>query len=1527
MKRSAKTGLLEIGGMFGDYCVVRLLGKGSMGEVYLLRDKDGNQYAAKIMCPPDDSGNDGWITRFTREARFAMTVQHKNLVAVHKVGKDEATGFCYIIMDYVPGGTLSERLEKNGRFSIREAVDITVQIASVLEVAHSVGVVHRDIKPDNILFDSDGSVKLSDLGVAKFRDTGTVMVTTAEMIIGTPAYMAPEQMLNSHNVDARADIYSLGLVLYEMLSGTRPHANSTVVELLTKAIKNEELPDIRTLRPEISIALSQVIAMMVATKPEERVATAMDVVKMLYEANSDRLILRKSSCPAGKSSAVRHRWWVWGGIVAGMAACAVVAWLVLPQMHKGTSQPAHVENAGNGQQSEDCRDVSGDSQVVPTDNGNAVQTGNISDERLGKLPVEAMPKEGLMTAYDYNDGAAVNFGYGRAVVRRSDVSYQDGVAVFNGKYQFQGGEDIVLPDFNYDHFAVAFSFKPETANEMFRIGEDASGMLMIDLNSWNGDHLSVRFSDPRVERVDSPVTLKEWNWIVCSVDVSRRLAMVSVNGQPPAERLLPADFYWRLPSDKIVGDSFRRLHFGNANRGIRYTGAIDDLYIYDRALTQKEIVNVSRRIQCNDRASPSVSSGAGLEFSKPKLVSGKWVLTRMPEISQYWNATISMGDITLGVRIDAKGVVVPSIGQLDYENIDLSLPVVDAAGVQAHIYAIGSEHGGVYCAGRSSVRTIKLPTTLRELRAYAISGCLHLKEISLPESLERIGDHAFYSCIMLESISIPENVREIGSGSFGACGCLAKVDIRCKNVTIAGDAFSGKTPVGEKMSKTSWTTGPTVIAVKGAAEFEYAKYGRMNQSLLSVGYGDIRFGMSCGDIGGWGGTRMRRYESLGEIDLSFHKVGPGLLAGLRLKWRKKVDSEGYIGDAEKALDTLISILNDKLGGTINSPKLLPISDWPTFGDRGVYYANYDRIQPIGTSMTELNGYMVKISMYGGSKDKNVAVIIEIVDSYMFKAWGVSVPEGIDVRKDAQKPTSPSNKTSWRIDSGREDRPVRTNNATISASQTDISGGQQGLNVAAMDISEFLVEGGILKGFAKPATNEVVVIPAGAGIKSVCIDGLTSNMKMKVLVLPEGVEQIDRASGGYRPGTSLEAVKIPASLTTIRPTGFDANWRHLNSIEVAQGSPYRMQDFCLIDTRDSSVVFALPGKERIVVPSGTKRIADWAFDDNDVREVVISEGVEKIGRGAFKGCRSMKKLIIPASVGKIGNEFLSGCGRLDDVVVAEANPYYCSRDGFFMDKLTRTLVRAFGSPRKVDVPADIRVIGAGAFSFMDSIVSLTVPDAVERIEEDAFAYCENLLELRLPDRLEYCDSHLISGCSSLKSVKFPVGLSHLAGNCAIGRCSSLREIVLPEGLLTIGAGGLGAIWKCDNLERIYIPASVATITSGGSFMDNPSLTCFEVSPDNPKFCAYEGVLFDKDMTRLIRCPDAKKGVFCVPASVKSIDYCAFSGCNNLSEIQLPEGIGVVNKWAFRGCSAKTNFVSSASQKTFEKVNARRAEVQE
>ena len=277
--------MLEPGDMFGDYTVEKLLGQGGMGAVYLMRTSDGMLYAVKVMDAEAGEKNQDFLKRFLYEADFAIRIRHPNLIAVHRVGKDEKTGLCFLVMDYLPGGSLADRLEKCKRLSVEESVSIVVQIAAALEVAHRNGVIHRDIKPGNIMFDIDGTPKLADLGVAKFSNGAhkTTMTTTG-MIIGTPAYMAPEQMLNSHKVDSRADIYSLGVVFYEMLAGKRPNEDSTAVELLAKAIKGDTLPDVRTMRPEVSAALAYVLSLMCAPKPENRPSTPDAVVELCQRA-------------------------------------------------------------------------------------------------------------------------------------------------------------------------------------------------------------------------------------------------------------------------------------------------------------------------------------------------------------------------------------------------------------------------------------------------------------------------------------------------------------------------------------------------------------------------------------------------------------------------------------------------------------------------------------------------------------------------------------------------------------------------------------------------------------------------------------------------------------------------------------------------------------------------------------------------------------------------------------------------------------------------------------------------------------------------------------------------------------------------------------------------------------------------------------------------------------------------------------------------------------------------------------------
>ena len=321
--------LLKPGETFGDYRVVKLLGRGGMGAVYLVTlPSSGAFYALKVMAPPDDDDRHEWRKRFAYEAEFAMRIRHKNLISVYDVGEDPETGLCYIIMDYVPGGTLSARLARAGKLSVREAVGIAVQIANVLDVAHKAGVVHRDVKPDNIMFDEDGTPKLADLGIAKFthEKDATTTVTKSGVIIGTPAYMSPEQLMDSHNVDARADIYSLGIVLYEMLTGSRPYADTSMVELLAKAIQGDELPNVLTVRPDVPDAVAYALAKMVALKVEARPQTAADAAKLLTDAITGRLAVRRRATQTALRRAAP-----WLLVLLGMVCAFAIARATAPR--------------------------------------------------------------------------------------------------------------------------------------------------------------------------------------------------------------------------------------------------------------------------------------------------------------------------------------------------------------------------------------------------------------------------------------------------------------------------------------------------------------------------------------------------------------------------------------------------------------------------------------------------------------------------------------------------------------------------------------------------------------------------------------------------------------------------------------------------------------------------------------------------------------------------------------------------------------------------------------------------------------------------------------------------------------------------------------------------------------------------------------------------------------------------------------------------------------------------------------------
>ena len=302
---------LESGGTFGSYNVIRKLGEGGMGEVWLLRSQtDDTPVAAKILSPEESADHEA-RRRFVREAELAMNVRHDNIVTVYDVGEDPDSELCYILMEYVPGGTLADYLRRKGALAIEDAVSVVHAIASVLVLAHANGIVHRDIKPANIMFAADGTPKLADLGIARTRAGGnTTTVTQTGVMIGTPAYMAPEQMLDSHAVDVRADIYSLGIVFYEMLAGARPNADASVVQLMAKAVAGEAIPDVRKARPEVKAPIAQMINYMCAPAADNRVSSPQLIVDWCEKILSgERLLLvpRHKTSPALWSDPTRKR--------------------------------------------------------------------------------------------------------------------------------------------------------------------------------------------------------------------------------------------------------------------------------------------------------------------------------------------------------------------------------------------------------------------------------------------------------------------------------------------------------------------------------------------------------------------------------------------------------------------------------------------------------------------------------------------------------------------------------------------------------------------------------------------------------------------------------------------------------------------------------------------------------------------------------------------------------------------------------------------------------------------------------------------------------------------------------------------------------------------------------------------------------------------------------------------------------------------------------------------------------------------
>src|SRR2546430_1741671 len=345
------------------YDVKRLSGRGGFAEVYELWDRDLDRRLACKVLHPEIAWTPGMLARFRQEAKSLARLQDPAILAIHFTGDGE--GLVYYVMPFVEGESLAERLRRRGPYSTDEALKIAEPILQALSHAHTQGLVHRDIKPDNVMVEAkSGRVLLLDFGIAKLLDPGGGEAggtkTATGFTVGTVQYMSPEQALGQPNLDGRSDLYAFGAMLYQMVTGTPPYDGNSSAEIVGKHL-GDPVPEPSDVNARIPRWLSTVIVRCLAKKPEDRFQDADEVLAALVEAGrtsgSERLVgaqtLERQVRRSGKvrRGSGRRAWWTAGVlgvalIAGGLAPRAGYLGTGVASLHNALVEPIEILSNG-----------------------------------------------------------------------------------------------------------------------------------------------------------------------------------------------------------------------------------------------------------------------------------------------------------------------------------------------------------------------------------------------------------------------------------------------------------------------------------------------------------------------------------------------------------------------------------------------------------------------------------------------------------------------------------------------------------------------------------------------------------------------------------------------------------------------------------------------------------------------------------------------------------------------------------------------------------------------------------------------------------------------------------------------------------------------------------------------------------------------------------------------------------------------------------------------------------------------------
>jgi serine/threonine-protein kinase len=324
----------------GRYEVEELIGHGGMSSVYKARDSLLERHVALKVLHEQYSGDDDFVERFKREARSVAQLQHPNIVTV--IDRVEDDGRQFIVFEYIDGENLKEHVVRKGRLEVREALEIAVEVARGLAFAHEQGLIHRDVKPQNVLLNGDGRAKVTDFGIARTLEVDGV--TQTGTVLGTSNYIAPEQA-SGQPVDAHSDVYALGAVLYELLAGEVPFTGDSFVAVAMKHL-HEPAPNLLDVRGDVPLRVAAAVDRALEKDPEQRFPT-MDAFAAELEAclaeldgpEGDATMVIPSAQRAPKRRKQVSRWPIAIGVVALLAIAAIVIGLLASRGSNDSGTP------------------------------------------------------------------------------------------------------------------------------------------------------------------------------------------------------------------------------------------------------------------------------------------------------------------------------------------------------------------------------------------------------------------------------------------------------------------------------------------------------------------------------------------------------------------------------------------------------------------------------------------------------------------------------------------------------------------------------------------------------------------------------------------------------------------------------------------------------------------------------------------------------------------------------------------------------------------------------------------------------------------------------------------------------------------------------------------------------------------------------------------------------------------------------------------------------------------------------------